>query len=280
MVVTEMSTGDHCSRGDPDAGNEHKAELSSLLRGFDGITLQEVDDLKARLLTRVENKHLMTFPQCRELVKKLSDSYRVLDIQDTRIGRYETEYYDNSSFISYIQHHNGKGNRYKLRMRYYESSGETFLEVKKKTNTGFSEKNRLKTTPPLAGFLPEQVHFLERAFPFDYKEFTPVLRTVYDRVTLVSREYPERITFDMGVSFRSGYRAVSYPSLVIGEIKYDKGLPYSPARSAIGMMGIRKRGFSKYCTGIALLFDRLKHNTFKENLLYLGRLFPGGGDPC
>jgi SPX domain protein involved in polyphosphate accumulation len=280
MVMMELYARDLCDQGDPNSGNEQKIGLSALLRGFDGISLDEVDDVKSQLLTRVESKHLMTFRQCRELVQTLSDSYRVLDINDFRIGRYETLYYDNASFISYIQHHNGKGNRCKLRMRYYESSGETFLEVKKKTNKGFTEKSRLKTCMPSTCLLPEQVHFLERAFPFDYREFQPVLRTVYDRVTLVSRKSPERITFDTGISFHEGHRAVSYPFLVIGEIKYEKGSGHSQARSAIRSMGIQERGFSKYCTGVALLYDRLKHNRFKETLLYLSRLFPGGGVPC
>lgn len=276
----ELNTGALHEIGDPKTANEQKAGLSALLQGFEGISLDEVEDLKAQLLTRVESKHLMTFRQCWELVQTLSGSYRVLDINHVRMGRYETLYYDNASFLSYLQHHNGKGNRYKLRMRYYESSGETFLEVKKKTNKGSSEKNRLKTSAPSDGFLPEEVHFLERAFPFDCREFHPVIRTAYDRVTLVSRESPERITFDTGISFHDGHRGVSYPSLVIGEVKYKKGLRNSPAQSAIRRMGIRKRGFSKYCTGVALLYDQLKHNRFKEHLLYLSRRFPGGGVPC
>jgi VTC domain. len=265
---------------EPDDRCSPAAELQALVGDIDGISLSELDGLNALLMTRVERKHLMTTGQCRELITGISDSYRVLEVQNIKTGRYETMYYDNNSFINYIQHHNGKGNRYKLRYRHYESSGDTFLEVKKKSNRGATEKTRIKTCRPSSGFAPEEEDFLRSAFPYDFRGFHPVLTTMYDRFTLVSKESPERITFDTGVSFRNSQRAVSYPGLVIGEIKYEKGARGSPALHALRAMGIRTRGFSKYCTGVALLYDQVKHNRFRENLLFLSRHSPGGGVPC
>jgi hypothetical protein len=235
-----------------------------------------MEEMKAQLMTRIESKHLMTYPQCLALVQNLPDSYRVLDIHGIRVGRYDTLYYDNAAFFSYLQHHNRKGNRYKLRLRFYESTGKTYLEIKKKTNKGTSEKNRIQTRQPEGDFLHEQAEFLAWAFPYDYRAFHPVIRTLYDRFTLVSTEFPERITFDIGITFQDGQHLVSYPHIVVGEVKYEKGLYHSDARSAIRAMGVRKRGFSKYCTGIALLNDQLKHNQFKENLLYLNKISASG----
>jgi hypothetical protein len=210
----------------------------------------------------------------------ISDSYRVLEVHNVRIGGYETRYYDDSSFTTYIQHHNGKGNRYKLRLRHYESSGETYLEVKKKSNKGSTEKRRIRTSWLSAGFLPEEERFLEAAFPYDCREFRPVLVTAYDRLTLVSTEFPERITFDTGISFGNGQQSVSYPALVIGEIKHEKSTKNSPAQLAIRSMGIQERAFSKYCIGVSLLYDRLKHNRFKPNLRFLSGLSLGGNLSC
>lgn len=255
-------------------------ELEAIIREYESISLSMLDETKARLLNRVESKHLMTTDACREFLQRISDSYRVLEVRKTRIGRYETMYFDNNAFITYMQHHNGKGNRYKLRFRHYDSSGETYLEVKKKSNKGATEKTRMKTRWSLSGFLPEQEEFLRSAFPFDYRLFHPVLVTMYDRFTLVSMESPERITLDIGVSFGDGERIISYPGLVIAEIKYEKGLKNSPGLLALHEMGIRKRGFSKYCIGVSLLYDWLKHNRFKQNQLFLSRLFPGGFASC
>jgi len=269
-------------REDPCLGNEQDdcSDLSSLIAEFEGISLAGLEETRAQLLTREESKHLMSLQQCRDLVQALAGSYRVLEIQGTRIGRYDTMYYDTPSFLSYTQHHNGKGNRYKLRLRYYNSSGETYLEVKKKTNKGSTEKQRIKTPWSSAGFLPEQEEFLHSALPYDFRAFRPVIKTVYNRLTLVSAYSPERITFDMAISFRDGQHVISYPDLVIAEIKYEKSIKNSPALNAFHGMGIRKRAFSKYCVGVSLLCDWLKHNRFKQNLLFLSRFTHGGGAPC
>jgi hypothetical protein len=231
-------------------------------------------------MTRVEDKHLMTLQQCRGLVKSLAGSYRVLEIEDTRIGRYDTLYYDTLAFDIYQAHHNGKANRYKLRLRHYDSSGETYLEVKKKDNKGTIEKRRMKTIWSQTGFLPGQVEFLRSALPYDFQVFHPVIRTIYHRFTLVSIKFPERITFDTGVSFDDGKRVLSYPDLVIGEIKYEKGAKNSPALKSLHAMGIRKRAFSKYCIGVSLLYTWLNYNRFKQNLLYLTRITKGSGVVC
>jgi len=257
-----------------------QSALNDLIEGYESITLSWLEDTKAQLMTRVESKHVMTLAQCRNLVQSLGGSYRILEIQGKRIGRYETMYYDTPEFLSYYQHHNGKANRYKLRFRHYDASDETFLEVKKKDNKGETEKNRMKTCGFASGFLPAQVEFLRSVLPYDCRSFIPVIRTIYNRITLVSTNSAERITFDTDLAFDNGTRVIAYPDLVIGEIKYEKGTKNSPALHALHEMGIRKRGFSKYCIGVSLLYDWLKHNRFKENLLFLSRISAGGGVPC
>ncbi|MBP1929971.1 hypothetical protein J2741_002567 [Methanolinea mesophila] len=263
-----------------DPGFTPALQIQDCLGEFERISLGELDATRALLLTRMERKHLMSVSQCGALLRRIRGSYRVLEVQDTRVSRYETLYFDNASFVTYIQHHNGKGNRYKLRFRHYESSGDTYLEVKKKSNRGSTEKTRIRTGWPVSGFLPEHLDFLKSAFPYDCREFRPVLLTEYDRFTLVSKTSPERITFDTGVSFWDGRRTISYPDLVICEVKFEKGTRNSPALSELHDMGIRKQGFSKYCIGASLLYDRLKHNRFKPTLLSLSRFAPAGGVSC
>jgi hypothetical protein len=139
--------------------------------------------------------------------------------------------------------------------------------VKKKSNKDVTEKQRLMTSWPATGFLPEEKEFLKSKFPFDYREFNPVLMTVYDRFTLVSIRSPERITLDVGVLFNNGQRSISFPELVIAEIKHERGVKNSPALSALHEMHIRRQGFSKYCIGPSLLYDWLKNNRFKPKHL-------------
>lgn len=269
---------DSCMQSDLDDPGD--CWFPSVVRDIESISLAEVAEAKTQLLNRVESKHLMTVGQCIRLIQAISGSYRVLEVHDARVGRYETQYYDDGMFTTYIQHHNGKGNRYKLRLRHYESSGETYLEVKKKSNKGSTEKQRMKTSWPPAGFLPEEERFLKAAFPYDHQEFRPVLRTIYERLTLVSTEFPERITFDTAVLFGNGQRSISYPGLVIGEVKREKNAKNSSAQRAIRSMGIQERAFSKYCVGVSLLYGQLKHNRFKPNLHFIAGLSQGGRQPC
>ncbi|WP_067048888.1 polyphosphate polymerase domain-containing protein [Methanofollis ethanolicus] len=254
--------------------------LAARLEGFDPITLDELKDSEAQLLARTETKFLMTVEQCAAVLADLRASHRVLTVEGSGMGRYETQYYDTDAFLTYLQHHNGKANRYKLRFRRYLSSGMTFLEVKKKKNTGRTVKKRLETDglPDLSG--PDPSAFLNDVLPSDAGAFHLVLATAYDRVTLVSRDFGERITFDLNLSFGNAKETRSYPYVVVGEIKHDRALHGSPARDAFRRAGVRASAFSKYCIGVALLYPALKHNRFKENLLFLERLSAEGEAVC
>lgn len=280
MMTMEINTAGTVMQHSPCGHHAPEENLPAAISDFGTISLSGLGEAKAQLLTRVESKHLMTLGQCIALLGELGSSYRVLEVNTSKISRYETLYFDTSTFFTYLQHHNGKGNRYKLRVRQYTSSGEIYLEVKKKNHKGATEKSRIRTSWPSAGFMPDQEEFLKTAFPYDYHAFFPVLKTIYDRFTLVSKESPERITFDTNVTFRTGQGERHYPELVIGEIKYEKGLRNSPALAALHAMGIRKRAFSKYCIGVSLLYNWVKHNRFKPNLLFLSRLPCGGGISC
>lgn len=259
----------------PDIG-----DLSPLLGAYEGITLGEIRDSDAQLQSRREKKFLMTFEQCVNLISGLNGSYRALDIEHSRIGRYDTMYYDTGSFMTYLQHHNGKANRFKLRFRYYCSTGKTFLEVKERLNTGRTVKTRLETEGTISLTDKGPAGFLESAFPYDFREFYPVLSTEYNRITLVSKDFGERVTFDLGLSFRNNTTLHSYPGVVVGEIKHDRPLFMSQALAGLKMMGIRKTRFSKYCIGVALLYPEQKHNAFKPVRIHLETLSHGGVTAC
>lgn len=254
--------------------------LPSELERYEGITLEELKDSDAQLLNRKERKFLMTRDQFSELLTCLSGSYRVLEIDNARTSRYSTEYYDTDSFLTYLQHHNGKANRYKMRVRHYLSSGDAYLEIKEKKNTGNTTKRRIPVENDATLSEPAAEAFLTSSFPYDYHEFHPVLTTEYTRVTLVARDHPERITFDVGLTFHTDECEYSYPDVVVGEIKHNCPLRESPAGAVLHTMGIRSTSFSKYCTGISLNYAEVKHNRFKKKLLLLDKLSQGGNSVC
>ncbi len=254
--------------------------FSSLLASFERITIDELRNSDAQLLSRREKKFLMTFEQCVGLISGLTRSYRALDIEDSRVGRYETMYYDTESFMAYLQHHNGKANRFKLRFRHYCSTDETYLEVKERQNTGRTVKKRIETDgiPDLSAKGPKT--FLDAAFPYDSGMFHPVLTTGYNRATLVSNNSQERITFDLCPSFCRDGTTYSYPGVVVGEIKCNRSFLKSPGLALLRKMGIRKTAFSKYCIGVSLLYAGQKQNRFKPLRLRLETLSRGGKTAC
>ncbi|MDE4907698.1 polyphosphate polymerase domain-containing protein [Methanogenium marinum] len=254
--------------------------LPAELERFEGITLEELKNSDAQLLNRKERKFLMTRDQFSELLTSLSGSYRVLEVNNSRMSGYSTEYYDTDSFLTYLQHHNGKANRFKLRVRHYLSSGDSYLEIKEKWNTGRTTKKRIQVANDAALSEPTPEAFLTSAFPYDYRAFHPVLTTDYTRVALVARNHPERITFDVNLSFHTDECEYSYPDVVVGEIKHNCPLRESPAGAVLHTMGIRNTSFSKYCTGISLTKTEVKHNRFKKNLLLLDKLSRGGNSTC
>jgi hypothetical protein len=254
--------------------------LPAELERYEGITLEELKNSDAQLLNRQERKFLMTRGQLSELLTFLSGSYRVLKIDNSRTSRYSTEYYDTDSFLIYLQHHNGKANRFKLRIRHYLSSGDSYLEIKEKKNTGCTIKKRIPVESDATLSEPAPEAFLTSAFPYNYRAFHSVLTTNYTRVALVARDHPERITFDVNLTFRTDECEYSYPGVVVGEIKHNCPLRESPAGAVLHTMGIRNTSFSKYCTGISLNYAEVKHNHFKKNLLLLDKLSRGGSGTC
>ena len=233
---------------------------------FKRISLEETNK-KASLLDRVESKYLLSGAQYGRLLRELADSYSVLEVCGTAVSSYETSYYDDDRFTLYYQHHNGRSDRYKLRLRHYLSSGEHYLEVKHKTNRGATLKSRINVD----GVGDREVgRFLTEKFPYEASRFRPVLKTVYTRMTLVSDEGSERITFDTDLRFMGAGGCYDCGDLVIAESKHER-LANTPAQKKMKELSVRKASFSKYCVGAALLNRGLKSNRFKPKLLYLSR---------
>ena len=65
-----------------------------------------------------------------QIITDIAPFYSILEIKNKRTNSYKTLYYDTQDLRSYIKHHNGKGNRIKVRFREYIESKICFLEVK------------------------------------------------------------------------------------------------------------------------------------------------------
>ncbi|MBT4478083.1 MAG: VTC domain-containing protein, partial [Flavobacteriales bacterium] len=104
------------------------------LNKFETITLSEMDDVK--LMSRTDTKFVFNFSRLPEFLEKLSPFYKVLLIDGNLIHDYKSLYFDTEDRKFYIEHHNRRVNRNKIRFREYVGSGLTFLEIKLKNNKG------------------------------------------------------------------------------------------------------------------------------------------------
>ena len=251
------------------------AELLDTIAQIAPISLNEMEAV--RLLNRVDTKFLLTQPQLTEILRAVSDRYRVLAASADRINRYRTIYFDTQDFDTYRQHHNDLHPRYKIRCREYLDSNIAFMEIKCKTNRRRTVKRRMEV-PAMVKRLDDRrfgshiSDFVRAYSPFEPEELTACIQNQFGRITLVSRTRPERLTIDIDYSHSWHDRGSSLPGIVIAEVKQPKFLVDSDFVQQLRLQGIRRCGFSKYCTGIIDLYPQVKYNRFKHRFLMLDRL--------
>lgn len=248
-----------------------KSEIQTLLSAFQPIGLSEMDEVI--LMDRVETKYVFSVRKLPDLLDHLSGSYTVLEIDLIRAFSYHTTYLDTPDLLFYTQQVRGKLNRLKIRYRQYESTGLSFLEIKKKTNKNRTIKWRIENR--LSSNSPDEdaSAFIREYLPYCYSDLIPVLINGFTRITLVSMELKERITLDYNLSFTSPEGNSSrLPFLAIAELKRERHNGQTPLRKIMRAAGIQPNSFSKYCIGSTLIRDIPRKNTLKPNLLLLNKI--------
>lgn len=250
-----------------------RQSLARTLSCFAPVSLEEMQDVA--LLRRIDTKMVLREAQLVRALARLSDDYEVLDIEGRRIHRYQTLYFDTPDYALYHQHHNGRRERYKVRARAYEDSGLAFLEVKRKTNQDVTVKERLPIPGITTQISRRGSDFLASIFPYPAAGLVPALWNQFQRITLVSKHRAERLTLDIGLSFRvgqAGQREIALPGVVIAEIKQSVYALRSEFIGQLRQLGVRPMSFSKYCVGVSLLVPQVKHNHFKPQQVWLNHI--------
>lgn len=245
-------------------------DMERLLTQFAPISLREMDAVA--LLNRTDTKYVMRVSQLRKALRSIVNQYRVLEINHVRLNHYQTLYFDTADFELYRQHHNGLASHYKVRSREYVESRLAFLEVKRKTNQGRTIKSRIQT-PDVVTQLDEQAaQFVEAHAPVNGQELEPKLWNRFLRMTLVSKDRPERLTLDLNLEFGWGDAYVALPGIAIAEVKQERLSTHSDFSQQLRVFGIQPSRFSKYCAGIYLLYDSIKVNNFKMRMRLVDKL--------
>ena len=244
-------------------------DLTSSLLKFPSIGLKEMDRVK--LLDRIDTKYVIDLEMLEECLPALQDQYRVLAIDGKLVHPYETLYYDTPDYHLYRMHHSGRQNRYKIRFRKYVNSDLAFFEIKSKTNTHHTVKNRIPVERILETLNDPLNTFITNHTTGVFRQYVPVLRVFFNRITLVNNLANERLTIDTDIRYISNGQEKIIEKMVIVEVKQDKE-SVSPFQQL--MQGKRQRGnyISKYCLGVVCMNNDIKKNRFKHRLNTLNKL--------
>lgn len=239
-------------------------QIKNIISQFDKVSLADLDSVK--LMNRIDLKFCFHFDQVPAIFEAIKNNYSALEIEGESIFNYYNTYFDTPDNQMYLSHHNGKLNRYKIRVRRYNQTNNSFLEIKFKNNKGRTIKKRVSRTDVNAPFDRSELDFINRITPFTGNELCPKIINTFKRITLVNNNFTERVTIDFAPGFKNPDNEVTLQNLVIVEIKQDKAGSSALLAQTLRALKITNKGFSKYCIGRSLI-ENIKKNNFKPLLL-------------
>lgn len=244
--------------------------ILQVLDSFQPISLEKMN--KVRLMNRIDRKYLFQVSMLPELLSGISDNYLIMEIDNLRTFPYLTTYFDTPDLLFYNQHMRGMGERFKIRHRTYLSSGTSYLEIKKKSIKGRTEKRRIAYPSEFDGFDERALSFILSNTEVEPDLLSPVLLTSFSRTTIVNISSGERITFDHNLEMFDSQNKKGFPFLAVAELKKEMSSGPSLFAERAKRLGIRPVGFSKYCMGCHFLLDPPRANLLKRKVLLINRI--------
>ena len=248
----------------------NQLELSTLLSPFETVSLQELD--KINLMNRVDTKFVFSLDDLTKILPELINGYRCLQVNSCLLQTYKSLYFDDDKLSFLKAHHNGRVNRFKVRIRNYVESQLYFLEVKHKIKKR-TDKSRIE----LANFTDE-LDFTQNQFVQGILQkqmnLIPVLWNEFQRITFSGKTMNERLTLDLHLVFNQEESNYSMENVVIAELKQADLDRNSPFYQIMKKHGIRPLRVSKYCVGLYSIHgqQKIKGNRFKKKIKILNSI--------
>ena len=245
------------------------SNLPQIIADFLPISLDEMDDVK--LMSRTDTKFAFKANKMPLLLQELLPFYRILAIDGKLIHDYKSLYYDTDNRKFYLDHHNGRVNRNKIRFREYVGSKLTFLEIKRKNNKGKTIKKRMKVDAISNELSEKQQNYIEKIIGKPM-EVNAKQWINFSRITFVHKTQKERLTMDVNLTFENENEKGDMKHIVIAEVKQERMSRSSDFMRIAKEMHILPIRISKYCLTTLALNPELKKNRFKEKVLFINKL--------
>jgi len=247
------------------------ALFQNSLQGFSHSSLE--DSKSMSFLNRFDTKYVLKTEVALDFLENIKNDYSVLDIDGSIIQSYRTVYFDTPDLYCFNLHHNKRASRFKFRTRQYMSNGKIFNEIKQKLNTGKTIKfrqrrDKINENSPdipilqnIADF-DSGFSFLVQNNGYNIGELVPSLYVFFNRITLLNKHFPERMTldFDLRYSYDNEEFILSNTSIV--EQKRERSPEKTVSQEFFRKIHKNPGGFSKYAIGIALTHREAKKNRF------------------
>jgi len=203
------------------------SQIREALHSLKPITLEEMNAVA--LMKRVDSKFVLSLDRLSELLDRVKDDYSILTIEDENVFDYRTTYYDTEDLETYTDHLRGKSIRHKVRIREYINTKVNYFEIKKKQNSGVTDKVRIKTQTIAPQLLPEQRQFFnDHLEGSDGDTYSKILTNTFNRITLANPKDKERVTVDFNLGFDDEVKTQTFANLCIVEIKQPKVNRFTP----------------------------------------------------
>ncbi|MGZ6751311.1 MAG: polyphosphate polymerase domain-containing protein [Nocardioides sp.] len=242
--------------------------LDDATRGLRRISLEDVV-ATAALQTRRDRKYVVPLGLLATVLERMGDGLSVLEIEDRRVFRYESVYFDTPDLTAYHQHAHDRRRRVKVRTRTYLDSGECLLEFKRVGARGETVKERYPYRLADRDALDEAARrlALDRVgASIRTAALAKVLTTTYQRATLVDPTQGHRVTCDVNLAFADGNGRAFGPLGGVAVVESKTVGSESPVDRVLRSLGSRPLSLSKYCVGMAVLDPGLPANRWNREL--------------
>ena len=244
-------------------------KISKITSNFSPITLDQMDDVK--LMSRTDTKFAFEVSKLFDLMQRMLPFYRVLEIGGKLIHDYKSLYFDTEERKFFIDHHNCRVNRNKIRFREYVGSNLTFLEIKRKNNKGRTIKKRMKVDNISTTLTKKHQSFIDRIIGSKL-ELNPKQWINFSRITFVHKVQKERLTVDINLTFANDNNSGDLKKIVIAEVKQERMSRSSDFMRIAKDLHILPVRISKYCMSTIDLNPLIKSNRFKQKKIFLTKL--------
>jgi len=201
---------------------------------------------KIKLFKRFESKYIIQQSLIHNIFNYCEDNYLIVEDNNNFDFPYYSLYFDTDKLDMIKAHENNDLIRQKLRIREYYN-GDKYLEIKEKNN---HQTNKIRI-PVISYEINNEKNWITSNLIYDTKNLSKTLEVKYNRITLLSKDKSNRITFDFDINFKN-YKTDK-------EYKIDKNIIIEVKKNSennidiedyLNNLGIFKEKFSKYHYGM------------------------------